>query len=1028
MFLSKISINRPVMITMVLAVFIVFGAMAYFGLSLNLIPDADIPYVTIQTIYAGAGPSEVETLITEKVEDAISTISKIDYVESYSMENASIVLIAFELGKDIDVAVAEVKQKVDAIIRDLPDDADNPSVDKVDITAFPIMDIILTGNLDGRQLYEIADKQVKDRLSQIEGVAQVEIIGGQEREIHVKLDKKVVYQNMISIPQLAAILAAHNMDMPGGQFQQKDQEYSVRMAGKFTSLKELENLDIPTAFGIKKLRQIAEVEDSGQEVRKRSTFYNNINKLRKENVVQLSIVKTSDGNPVSVSEAVQKEIAKLKKSLPAGTELSVVSDRSEYIKNSVSDTLNNVFLGIFFTGLVLLFFLHDFRSTLIVAIAMPTSIISTFMLMQWAGFSLNILSLMGLSTSVGILVTNSVVVLENIFRHKEMGHNRSVAADRGTTEVTVAVLASTLTNIVVFVPLAMMNTIIGQFIREFALTVTFATIFSLIISFTLTPMLASLIIPEKKKKNKIGEALEKMFYLWEKHYRNGLSYILHSKGRAFGITIIAFALFFVTMGTIGKQLGFELFPSSDEGMISINLDMPVGYNLEQTADMYSQIENIVIQHDEVKQILVSLGTQGNTDEGVNIASMTVTLVDLEDRSISTDQLVGKLIKELSILPNAKIKVSSTTSMGGNTGQSQVEFYLQGPEMETLIQYTDQFLEDAKSVKGLINFDSNLKFGKPEITFIPDRDKLVAVGLTSYDLALAMRSAVTGITATAYNEGGEDYDVVISLRKEDVDSPDEIKNIPVITSHGVFRISQLADVQFTSGATKIVHRDKIKSAQFTGDLATGVVLGNIVNELKEIQKQTNLPEGYEFMWGGMSEMMEENVRDMLKAFMIAILLTYMLLAAILESFTKPLLILVTIPLALIGVVISLYLTHLNLGMIVMMGIIMLLGIVVNAAILIMDYTQQLRNQGTSTSEALLEASATKLKPILMSAVAIIFGMLPMALGIGEAGAEMRQPLGIVSIGGIIVSTIMTLYVIPAMYLITTKRNVKHVEKV
>ena len=898
------------MITMVLAVFIVFGAMAYFGLSLNLIPDADIPYVTIQTIYAGAGPSEVETLITEKVEDAISTISKIDYVESYSMENASIVLIAFELGKDIDVAVAEVKQKVDAIIRDLPDDADNPSVDKVDITAFPIMDIILTGNLDGRQLYEIADKQVKDRLSQIEGVAQVEIIGGQEREIHVKLDKKVVYQNMISIPQLAAILAAHNMDMPGGQFQQKDQEYSVRMAGKFTSLKELENLDIPTAFGIKKLRQIAEVEDSGQEVRKRSTFYNNINKLRKENVVQLSIVKTSDGNPVSVSEAVQKEIAKLKKSLPAGTELSVVSDRSEYIKNSVSDTLNNVFLGIFFTGLVLLFFLHDFRSTLIVAIAMPTSIISTFMLMQWAGFSLNILSLMGLSTSVGILVTNSVVVLENIFRHKEMGHNRSVAADRGTTEVTVAVLASTLTNIVVFVPLAMMNTIIGQFIREFALTVTFATIFSLIISFTLTPMLASLIIPEKKKKNKIGEALEKMFYLWEKHYRNGLSYILHSKGRAFGITIIAFALFFVTMGTIGKQLGFELFPSSDEGMISINLDMPVGYNLEQTADMYSQIENIVIQHDEVKQILVSLGTQGNTDEGVNIASMTVTLVDLEDRSISTDQLVGKLIKELSILPNAKIKVSSTTSMGGNTGQSQVEFYLQGPEMETLIQYTDQFLEDAKSVKGLINFDSNLKFGKPEITFIPDRDKLVAVGLTSYDLALAMRSAVTGITATAYNEGGEDYDVVISLRKEDVDSPDEIKNIPVITSHGVFRISQLADVQFTSGATKIVHRDKIKSAQFTGDLATGVVLGNIVNELKEIQKQTNLPEGYEFMWGGMSEMMEENVRDMLKAFMIAILLTYMLLAAILESFTKPLLILVTIPLALIGVVISLYLTHLS----------------------------------------------------------------------------------------------------------------------
>lgn len=922
--------------------------------------------------------------------------------------------------------MAEVKQKIDAINRNLPNDADNPSVDKVDFTAFPIMELILTGNIDGRELYEIADKQLKDRLSQIEGVATVAITGGQQREIQVTLDDRVVYQNMISLPQLTQILSAHNMNMPGGQFQQKDQEYSVRLEGELSSVEQINQLDIPTAFGTKKLRQIANVNDSGEEVRKRSIFFNNENKLRKENVVQLSIVKTSNGNPVSVAETVRKEVAMLQRTLPAGTELSIVSDDSDFIKSSVSDTLNNVFLGILFTGIVLLFFLHDLRATIIVAIAMPTSIISTFMLMQWAGFSLNILSLMGLSTSVGILVTNSVVVLENIFRHKEMGHSRRVAADQGTAETAVAVLASTLTNIVVFLPLAMMNTMVGQFLKEFALTVTFATVFSLIISFTLTPMLASILIPEKQKKNKIGEAAERMFHHWEATYRKILTFILHDKGRAIVVSILAFMLFVGTMAIFAPKLGFELFPSSDEGKIKLDYELPVGYNLEQTADMYRKIEEIVTKHKEVKQILVSLGSQGRIDEGVNLASMTVTLVDLKERDISTDELVSILIEELSSLPNARIKVSPQSSMGG--GDSPVEFYLQGSDLETLSELTAQFLDEAKQVKGLINFDSNLKAGKPEITLVPYRDKLAASGLTIYDLALTLRASVQGMNATAYREGGEEYNIVISLEDDDVDSPEEIKNIPVIGPMGAFRISQLAEVVFTSSATKIVHRDKIKAAQFTGDIATGAVLGNVVNELRALQEQTDLPDGFTFNWGGTSEMMEENNREMAKAFMIAILLTYMLLAAILESFTKPLLILMTMPLALIGVIIILYITHLNLGMIVMMGIIMLLGIVVNAAILIMDYTQQLRDQGKTTREALLEASPTKLKPILMSAVAIIFGMLPMALGIGDAGAEMRQPLGIVSIGGIIVSTFMTLYVIPAMYLITTKRNVKHVEKV
>jgi len=911
MILSKLSINRPVMMTMVLAVFIVFGSIAYFGLSLNLMPEADIPYVTVQTIYAGAGPNEVETLITKKIEDAVSTISKIDFLESYSMDNVSILLIAFELGKDIDVAVAEVKQKVDAISRDLPSDADKSSVDKVDFTAFPIMEIILTGDLDGRELYEIADKQLKDRLSQIEGVASVDVTGGQKREIQVKLDDRTVYQNMISLPQLTQILSAHNMDMPGGQFQQKDQEYSVRLEGELASVEDLGNLDIPTPFGVKKLRQIADINDSGEEIRKRSIFFNNSEKERKENVVQLSIVKTSDGNPVSVAENVRKEIEKMKSTLPEGSELEIVSDDSNFIRSSVNDTLSNVFLGILFTGFVLLFFLHDLRSTIIVAIAMPTSIISTFMVMQWAGFSLNILSLMGLSTSVGILVTNSVVVLENIFRHKNMGHSRRVAADTGTSEITVAVMASTLTNIVVFVPLAMMNTMIGQFLREFALTVAIATVFSLIISFTLTPMLASILLPEKQKKNKLGEMLEAMFHKWESSYRNTLAIVIKNKKVAVLTTVLAFVIFIVSMNVFGSKLGFELFPSSDEGKISIDFELPAGYNLDETAEKYNEIESVVSQHPEVKQILTRLGSQGRTDEGVNLASMTVTMVDVEDRDISTEEMVNDLIKEFSIISNIKIKVSPQSSMGG--GDAPVEFYLKGTDMDHLTQITEKFLFDAKEIDGLINFDSNLKSGKPEITLIPKRDKLSAAGLTIYDLALTLRSSVEGLNAASYREEGEEYDMIISLIDESVDSPEEVKNIPVISQNGVYRLSQLADIKFTSGSTMIVHRDKIKSVKFTGDVAAGAVLGNIVNDLRSFQDEVDLPEGFSFNWGGTSEMMEENNREMGKAFMIAILLTYMLLAAILESFTKPTLILMTMPLAMIGVVISLYMTGQNIGL-------------------------------------------------------------------------------------------------------------------
>jgi HAE1 family hydrophobic/amphiphilic exporter-1 len=428
MFLASLSIKRPIMISMGLLAMVVFGILAFFGLTLNLMPDVEFPFVTIQIIYPGAGPQEIETQITKKIEDAVSTISKIDFIRSYSMEGVSYVIIRFEIGKDPDIANQEAKDKVNAILNELPADTELPVVQKFDASSFPIIDIVLTGELSMKELYELADKKLKDRLSQIEGVGKVTQVGGEEREIVVELDDRVVIQNAVSLQTLSQLLAVHNMDIPGGHFKQRSQEYSVRLSGEYSDVETIKELEIPTAYGIKKLGQIANVSDGSAEVRERSTYFNNIDKIREDHVILLSVIKSPDGNTVDMANDIKETLPLLEQELPAGCRLSIVQDASIFIQSSVQDTLGNIILGVLLTGLVLLFFLHDLRSTLIVATAMPFSIVSTFMLLQLSGFSLNIMTLMGLSTAVGILVTNSVVVLENIFRHKEMGHSRVEAA------------------------------------------------------------------------------------------------------------------------------------------------------------------------------------------------------------------------------------------------------------------------------------------------------------------------------------------------------------------------------------------------------------------------------------------------------------------------------------------------------------------------------------------------------------------------------------------------------------------------
>ncbi len=1019
MFLSSISIRRPVMISMGLLVFLLFGILAYFTLNLNMMPDVNIPFVTVQTIYAGAGPAEMETLVSKKIEDAVSTISKIEEINSYSMEGVSYVVIEFDLGKDPDIANQEVKDKVSAIMMELPEDAETPVVEKFDVSSFPVIEIVLSGHLDIKELYDLADKKLKDRFSQIEGVGRVNLIGGQEREIRVELDDRIVYQNEISLMQLAQILTVQNMDVPGGRFMQSDQEFSVRFKGQFSSVDEIDNLDIPTAFGVKRLGQLAEISDAGAEVRQRSIYFNKAENLRDDNVVTLSIIKSVDGNSVEMAEAVREEIPLLEKELPTGTSLTIVRDASIFIQSSVNDTLSNIIMGIVLTGLVLLFFLHDLRSTIIVATAMPFSIISTFLFLQLSGFSLNIMTLMGLSTAVGILVTNSVVVLENIFRHKEMGHRRSVAADKGTSEIAVAVIASTLTNIAVFLPIASMSSMVGQFFKQFALTVTYATIFSIIASFTITPMLASLILPERDtKKHPLGEKLEKMFHAWEAKYLSWLNVILVNKVRSFLVLMGALIFFILSMGLLGPFIGFEFMPLLDEGDILIEVELAQGYNLDETADLLSEIERRVSQHDEVSHMLTNIGYLNQLTQGANMAVANVKLTDVDDRELSSAEMANVFIKDLSTIPNAKIRVSAISAAGG-AGEAPVQFSLLGQDIDKLETYKVQLLDSIKNIPGLLNLSTSSRPGKPEITLIPNRVKIANAGLTVYDLSMALRSSVEGVIAGKYRESGNEYDIRLKMTKESVDTPEEIGNISILSPTGIYRISQLADVQFTGGYSTIMHTDKYKSIEFNGYNAPGVPLGNIKDAIDEKAAQIAFDQGYRLEWKGSAKLMQETVVDMFRTFIIALLLTYMLLAAILESLTQPLMILATVPLALIGVVAALVFTGVTMNMISMMAIVMLLGLVVNNAILQMDYANQLQRQGKSVKDALLEACPTKLKPIIMATVAIILGMMPMALGIGSSGVEFRQPMGLVSIGGMVVSTIMGLFVIPAFYHLFSK---------
>ncbi len=1022
MFLAKIATKRPVLTTTIILVFIIFGLSAYLSLNLDTFPEVKVPYVTITIIYPGAGPNEVENLITKPIEDEISTISGIERIESYSMENTSIIIIEFKLGKDVDVANREVKDQVDKILFKLPSESKKPIIQKLDIQAFPIIDLVVYGNLTPVQLYEICDKKIKDRISQIPGVANVDIIGGQERAIRVELDNRIAFGNSISLPQLVQILKMNNIDFPGGIFQTEKDEFTVRVKGEYPSLEQLRNLRIPTPFGLKKLEQIAKVSDSGKDVRQRAIFFNLLKKKKNENVIHLSIVKAADANAVKVSDAISEIIPEIENSLPKGIKIEKVQDRTDFTRATFNDTMSNIYLGIIFTSFVLFLFLFSLRTTFIIALTMPISIISSFILFKTFSLTLNILSLMGISVSLGVLVANSVVVLENIFRYRSIGYSPKDAAYFGTSEVTVAVLASTLTKRIVFLPIANMSSIVGFFLKDLALAATFATLFSLFNSFTLTPMLASVLLPQSEKETKLSKFYHKIDSFINRIYKKILIKILDKKRNSVILVLFSFAVFILVFILIAPKVGLEFIPKVDSGLIQIQIELPENSNLEMTTKKVNEIFEKIKSHREIISVVGNIGKKDNFNTGSNMASIDVKLCDASEREVSINEMIDMLQMDLQNITNIKTIIKAGDVIPG--GQYPIQFYLLGQNLDTLEYYKNVIIDSLRNVNGLVNFDNSSRRGKPEIVITPRREILPEVGLTIIDLAYSVRSAVDGIEATTFREEGNEYDIVVTLSEEDVDLPEKIGNIPIVTSTGTFRLKQIANIDYSTSVARVLHRDKFKSIQFNGANAPNVPLGNVTKEIDEKLQKINLPQGYTYKWSGYVKYMQDMFKDMVFAFIIVTILTYLLLAAILESFMQPIYILVTLPLGLIGVFISFPLTNTTYNLSSLMGIVMLIGIVVNNAILILDLTNQLfREKNYKIKDALIEAGVLKLKPQIMSSFALILGMLPMALQIGQAGKEFRAPLGIVSIGGLITSTFLTIFVLPAVYYIFSKGKLK-----
>ncbi len=1020
----KASIYKPITMLMVILTVVVFGLYTYSMMVVDLMPKFDVPVVTGTIIYPGANPEEIETTIIKPIEEQVELVDGIDYVQSICLENYGIVVAMFNMGINVDVAANDVRSKIELAAADFPDAVQAPIISKVDINGAAIMSISFTGPLNSTELRQKVEDEIEPLFTSVPGVASVDLFGGTTRQISIELDKDKMIDRNVDIATIMGIFGQANVNNPIGEVIGKHKNTTVRTAGKFTSLDEMRDLDIPTQTGVIKLSEIAEVKDTVESITSASRFNGT-------NSVSLDIKKRSDANVVEVSRGVLKRMAEIQKTLPEGFELHLVYDKSEAVNEAIDNVIQNIVIAIGLTAGLLLLFLGKFSTMFIAALTMPISVIGAFTLMYFAGFGINMMSLMALSSSVGLLVTNSIVVLENINEKLKLGLDPKEAAYRGTSEIMVAIMASTLTNVCVFVPIAFMKSIAGIFFRTFGLTMVFATFVSLLVTFTLTPLMAAYLFKGKKKDengNIIEEKpsiLDRILSLFPKAlngirfvYLKTLSFCLSVPGVIFQVVALGAGIFFV--GVLAKNfLTVEVMPKQDQGMISVKLEMPVGTNIETTDSVARIIEERVKGVPEIVHYSMNVGGS-NGFTTVNQATMRVKLLkDWEGRTRSTDDIVDSLRPYLANIPDAFISIKSTSaSEMQNNSAGDVVLEVSGLHADSVVKASEIVMDKIKeTIEGVVDVKMSYEAGKPEIRLLPNRQALADYGVTLKTVATYNYIAVSGYEAGQYTDDGEEYDVYVRMMEKDRQSHADIENLPILTPKGYVNANELFFIEDGAGPTRIDRKRKMRRVDVSMNLLPGHTTGEIMGKVGALaaEMKDQVPDGISFGFGGNADMQNDMVDEFKTAILMAIILTYILLIALLESFAQPFIIMTTIPMGAIGVILSLIVTGKALSMIALMAIVMLIGVVVNNAILLLDEANRLLRSGAmGRRSAIMTAGENKFQPIVLATFASVVAQLPLAFALGGNVAAMTQPMGIASVGGLIVSAILTMYLVPTFF--------------
>ena len=1000
--IANISIKRPVFISVIMIVLTILGFVSYKGLALNDMPNVDMPYVSVSVTENGATPENIESKITKQIEDAAQQISGVQNITSNVSSGMSQTTIEFDLSINGETAAQQVRDKISSIRGKLPTDADDPIISKFDMSATSIISIAVYGSSDNQEMADFVDNTLKPKLYAVSGVGAINVSGEDTREIHIKLDNNKLLQYGLTSGTVINSIKSDNIDQSTGTVTDGDNQISITTTSKIQKVEDFKNVLVSNKNGTEiRVKDIATVED-GIVNRTSQAYYQG------NPAIGIDIVKQSGSNTVEVAKDAKAALEQVKASLPKGMHADIVSDNSTSIKDTVDDVMNTIIEGCILAVIIVFLFLNEWESTLISALSLPISIITTFVCMKEMNFTLNTMSLMALSLAVGLLIDDAIVVIENIVRHLHMGKRPIEAARDATSEIGFAVIATTLAVISVFLPMAMINGILGKFFIEFALTIVFSMAVSLFVSFTLVPMMSSRMLKAGKKESKtfIGKffsGFNNKFDTLAEKYSHLLAFLLHKRL----IVLTACGVMFAASLFLISSLGFVMIPITDKGQVTVSANFDSGITLDAASRETKQLEEIIKKNPEV-QYMYSTVTNSK-------ASVNITLVDKKQRKDSARDMAQKLGADLKGLPGMDIAVSAASMGGGGGGSSKdVTYDLVGSDRATVQAFAEKMKAEMSKDPQASQVGLNTNAGKPEAKMTVDRDKAADLGVNSADVASTLATLFNGSTVTKYDGGTDRYDVKVLLQDDQRKNLNNLDGIYVSGSNNALIPITEVTKKVVGTTSSTLHRYN-KQAQVelscnVKGLATGTFQNTYLAKIK-----SEMPPGVSLSIGGSSGSMQKSMMSLIQNAILSILLLYLVMAAQFESFVEPIAIMFALPLALIGAIIGLFVGGSQLSMMAAIGIIMLMGLVAKNGILLVDAAKERIKEGMPRNQALVEAGLVRLRPIIMTTLAMIFGMIPTALATG-AGTEMRKPMAQAVIGGLITSTILTLFVVPIVYTI------------